>query len=135
MNIAKKVILVVMIMMILLNVMQGFTMAAGISWDSITNSAKGFINKGEKNGSNTFSDQDIEDLTVPLAKILTAVGTIVIIIVIIVLGIKYSMATPDEAAKLKQQLIGVVVAGGVIFGAVMIWRIMYDIMDNVEKNM
>ena len=135
MNIAKKIILIVMIIMILLNVMQVYSMAAGLSWDDITSSAKEFITKGENKGSSTFSDQDIEGLTVPLANILTAVGTIVIIIVIIVLGIKYSMATPEEAAKLKQQLIGVVVAGVVIFGAVMIWRIMYDIMDNVEKNM
>lgn len=135
MNIAKKIILIVMIIMILLNVMQGYTMAAGLSWDSITSSAKNFINRGSAQGANKFSDSDIENLVVPVANILTAIGTIVIIIVIIILGIKYTMATPDEAAKLKQQLIGVVVAGAVIFGAVMIWRIMYDIMDNVEKNM
>lgn len=138
MNIAKKVITIIMIIGIILNIMQGYSMAADRSfpsWSEIISSGKNFITQGQSGGSNTFSDQDIENFTVPLANVLTAIGTIVIVVVLIILGIKYMMATPEEAAKLKQQLIGVFVAGVVIFGAVMIWRIMYDIMDSVEKNM
>ena len=39
-------------------------------------------------------------------------------------------ATPEEAAKLKQQLIGLVVSGVVIFGAVAIWKIVYTILNS-----
>ena len=37
------------------------------------------------------------------------------------LGVQYLMSPPDKQAALKEKLIGVVVAGIIIFGAYQIW--------------
>lgn len=86
--------------------------------------AKGFISKGE--ASYSVSDTQIQDIVIPISRILVVVGDIVVIIAITVIGIKYIMASPDNKAKLKTQLVGVLVATGVIFGAQTIWSIAYD---------
>ena len=52
-----------------------------------------------------------------LGQALTMVGTGVMVAVIAYMGIKYMTSGPEAQAKLKTQLIGVVVAGVVIFGA------------------
>ena len=43
------------------------------------------------------------------------------------MGIKYLTAGPDAKAKLKNQLIGVVVSGVVIFGAYYIWKLVISV--------
>ena len=40
-------------------------------------------------------------------------------------------ADPSTQAKLKQQMIGLVVAAVVIFGAVAIWRLVYSFMNDL----
>jgi hypothetical protein len=50
------------------------------------------------------------------------------VIVTLYMGIKYITATPDSQARLKQQLIGLVVSGIVIFGAYFIWKIVVNIV-------
>jgi len=52
----------------------------------------------------------------------------VLVSVTIIMVIKYMFATPDEAAKLKQQLIGLVVSAVVVLGATAIWKIVYNVL-------
>ena len=66
-----------------------------------------------------------------LAKILTTIGAGVLVIVITYMGIKYFISTPEEQAKLKGQLIGLVVSALVIFGATVIWKIAIGIFRNM----
>lgn len=66
-----------------------------------------------------------------LAKILTTIGAGVLVIVITYMGIKYFISTPEEQAKLKGQLIGLVVSALVIFGATAIWKIAIGIFRNM----
>ena len=68
---------------------------------------------------------DTKEITTQFAgigKILTTIGAGVLAIIITYMGIKYFMSSPEEQAKLKGQLIGVVVSGIVIFGAYSIWK-------------
>lgn len=69
----------------------------------------------------------------PIAEILTMIGTGVVIICAIVIGIKYMVASPDEQAKLKKQMVGLVVATIVIFGAYGIWKALYQFMNTALK--
>lgn len=62
-----------------------------------------------------------------LGQILTMIGAGVMVAVTAYMGIKYLTAGPEAQAKLKTQLIGVVVSGMVIFGAYFIWRIVLQI--------
>lgn len=61
------------------------------------------------------------DPIVDIGSILTAIGVAVMLGVVSYMGIKYLTSGPEARAKLKVQLIGVVVAGLVIFGAYYIW--------------
>ena len=64
---------------------------------------------------------------VGLGQILTMIGAGVMVAVTTYMGIKYLTAGPEAQAKLKTQLIGVVVSGVVIFGAYAIWSIVINI--------
>ena len=64
---------------------------------------------------------------VDLGQILTMIGAGVMVAVTAYMGIKYLTAGPEAQAKLKTQLIGVVVSGMVIFGAYYIWKIVITI--------
>ena len=82
--------------------------------------ADGFIDEGGKQ-SKKFDTAAITDNFKGLGQILTMVGAGVMVAVTSIMGIKYLVSPPDKQAALKQQLIGLVVAGVVIFGAYGIW--------------
>ena len=74
------------------------------------------------------SGNEIGNILKPIVNILTAIGVIALIVITMIMGIKYMFATPEEAAKLKQQLIGLVVSAVVVLGATAIWKIIYNIL-------
>lgn len=98
-----------------------------LNWDSIRKSADDFVNAGEK--QQLISTDKIIENVVPIGQMLTTLGVVVLFGALLILGIKYMMAQPEERGKLKQQLIGVVVSGVVIFGAYTIWRLVYNFFD------
>ena len=102
--------------------------ASDLSWDSIKQSADAFENAGKEQ---IISSDKIIETVLPIGQMLTAVGVAVLFGGIIILGIKYMMADPQQKGKLKQQLIGLVVSGVVIFGAYTIWKIAYDFFDDL----
>lgn len=65
---------------------------------------------------------------VSLAQILTMIGAGVMVAITTYMGIKYLTAGPEAQAKLKTQLIGVIVSGMVIFGAYFIWKTVVNIV-------
>lgn len=72
---------------------------------------------------------------VGIGQVLVAIGTATILIITAIMAIKWITATPDKQAKLKQQLIGLVVSIIVIFGAVGIWNVVRGIMGNIENSL
>lgn len=127
-----KIIFVVATMILALNIFTLKASAAQVkNFDEMKSSIQTFMNKGKNGNSANMSGNDMKDIVIPIANILTAVGAIVLVAVTIIMGIKYMFASPEEAAKLKQQLIGLVVAGVVILGATAIWKIVYNIINSV----
>lgn len=84
-----------------------------------------FKNIGEGTHINTAN---VTDEIKGIGQILTFVGTGIFVGVVAYMGIKYLTAGPEAQAKLKIQLIGVVVSGVVIFGAYNIWSIVIDVL-------
>lgn len=128
----KKKIVVILAVLLMLVVMapvrsyaSGFTFP---NWSQLQSSANGFLNKGK---NNNVSTSQMSSVFLPAARILLGFAIIVLVGVTIVMGIKYVIATPEEAAKLKQQLIGLVVSAVVIFGAVGIWTLAYNIFNAI----
>lgn len=85
-----------------------------------------FKNEAIKSGQ-TISTEKITEDFVSLGQILTMIGMGVMVAVTTYMGIKYLTSGPEAQAKLKTQLIGVIVSGLVIFGAYFIWRVVINI--------
>lgn len=132
MKIAIKIISIISIVLVLISIMP-VPCNAAISIENIQSSAKNFLDKGEKNQNNTIDVSKMKSELLPIAEILTMIGTGVVIICAIVIGIKYMVASPDEQAKLKKQMVGLVVATIVIFGAYGIWKALYQFMNTALK--
>lgn len=101
----------------------------GLSFDNIASSAEDFLNEGKKN--QLISDDKIINAVLPVGQMLTGIGVAVLFGALVVLGIKYMVADPQQKAKLKQQLIGLVISGVVIFGAYTIWSIAYNFFEDI----
>lgn len=78
----------------------------------------------------TINTQNIVSPFVELTQILMTIGAGVLVAVTTYMGIKYLTSGPEAQAKLKIQLIGIVVAGFVIFGAYFIWRVVVTFANN-----
>ena len=112
---------------------------AGIT--DIFNAGNSFINTGEKEASSYSSKvgfdvtdpQSFAEQFIDIGQILIAVGVVVLVAVFAVMGIRWITATPDKKAKLQQQLIGLVVAAVVIFGAIGIWGLVRNIMNSAQS--
>lgn len=127
-----KVVFIAVIAIFLINIFQTEVSAVEIrNFDQMKTAINQFMNTGKNGNSANISGNDMGSIVIPIANILTAIGVVVLVAVTIVMGIKYMFATPEEAAKLKQQLIGLVVAGVVILGATAIWKIVYNIINSV----
>ena len=121
-NIMIKVIVTMFCIMILLSSV--YTVKA-LTLSEMENKANNFINTGA--GQSNINYTNVTNEFKDLGNILTMIGAGVMVAVTAYMGIKYLTAGPEAQAKLKTQLIGVVVSGMVIFGAYFIWKIVLEI--------
>lgn len=125
-KILRIVILLLIFLIILISIPQNCTFAAGDGTLDFSK-ADDFLTKGK-------DKQGIKDLTTigknfsAIGKVLVYIGSGVLVAGMGYLGIMYMISGPDKRGKLKQQLIGLVVAGIVIFGAYSIWAMLVKIL-------
>lgn len=138
MNLAKKIAIILTIFGIIFvcnfstSCFAETATSSSVGLDSILNQGSDFINKGA--GSDTDGIIDgFSEAFLPVGRILVGIATVVIAIVTAIMGIKWITANPEQQAKLKQQLIGLVVSIIVIWGAVGIWELVKGIMENLTK--
>ena len=87
-----------------------------------------FMTHGKDGSGDIDGDGIFKDLA-DMGSILTTIGAGVLVAATLYMGIKYMTASPEAQAKLKQQLIGLVVSGFVIFGSYAIWKIVVTIVE------
>lgn len=126
MKILKYVAVVITAMLIIINLNQ--PVAEAMTFDEMRSKIQTWTQIGQKQGGSRISGNEIGNILKPIVNILTAIGVIALIVITMIMGIKYMFATPEEAAKLKQQLIGLVVSAVVVLGATAIWKIIYNIL-------
>lgn len=131
MKILKSIAIVVTAMMIMINLTQ--PVAEATSFNDMNESLIKWLDKG-KEGEELIDEKGIGNILKPIIEILTAIGVIVLVAVTVIMGIKYMFATPEEAAKLKQQLIGLVVSSVVVLGSAAIWRVVYNLLSTSLAN-
>ena len=98
-----------------------------LNWKNIKKQTEQFIKKG---GNETFNTADNINAA---ASILTTIGVVIILSGLLIFGIKYMLATPDEAAKIKSKLIGLVIAGVIILGAFGIWQVTMNVLASMTN--
>lgn len=100
--------------------------------EKMENDASSFIAAGQSAaGEAQISAGDIAGNFQGLGQILTLIGAGVMVIVTTYMGIKYLTAGPEAQAKLKVQLVGIVVSGMVIFGAFYIWQLVINVASSL----
>ena len=107
-------------------VFSSFSFTNATSMGTMKNQVDDFLQRGRENTANIDMDNSLSQI-VDIGRILTTIGVAVMLGVTSYMGIKYLTAGPDAKAKLKTQLIGVVVSGVVIFGAYYIWKVVIGI--------
>ena len=131
MKLLRKMLILAAIACLLISVVFSVQSYAGeVTGKDMMDKASNFIKKGSASAAGV----DMGNAVSPIASfgsILTTVGVGVLVIVTIIMGIRYITATPETQGKLKQQLIGLVVAAFVIFGSYTIWVIVVDIVKDL----
>lgn len=127
-----KYIFVVITTLILISALQPVTNAADVkSFDEMKAALNNWKTTGQSKDTGVNAG-DLKQIVIPVINILTVIGVFVLVAVTIIMGIKYMFATPEAAAKLKQQLIGLVVSAVVVLGATAIWKIVYNVLNSTN---
>lgn len=94
---------------------------------TIMDQSKEWIEIGKEESENLSIGET--DYWSELAGLLTGIGIWVSIISGSILGIRLMIASPDDKAQIKKQLIIWIVGSVVIMGALTIWKVSLDILD------
>jgi hypothetical protein len=116
-KVLKKIVCIIILFLIL----SSFYSVKAATLKEMQDKANAFIKKGQDNVGKIDMDNAFGEIA-DIGSILTTIGAGVMVAVVTYMGIKYLTAGPDAQAKLKIQLIGVVVSGCVIFGSYFIWK-------------
>ena len=106
--------------------------AKEIGKNDIVDAGKNWIKEGENSTDSQMEVEKFAENFIGVGQVLVAIGIVILLIVSLITAIKWITATPDKQAKLKQQLIGLVISAVVIFGAIGIWNLVRGILQNVE---
>ena len=123
----KSIVLIFLLIVLLL--IPNFVYADDdeITAESIFGPADIFVHHGMEGASNVDISKPLKALKV-VARILTTVGTGILVICTSVMGIKYMISSPNEKAHLKEQLFGLLAASFVVCGSYTIWSIVVSLM-------
>ena len=93
--------------------------------------ASTFIETGRDSSDGIKDLTDIGNEFTTIGTVLTYIGVGILVGATGYMGILYMISPPERQAKLKQQLIGLVVSAIVIFGAYYIWQLLVTLLENV----
>ena len=129
MNLVKKSLLIISLFLLIINIVIANTYKVeALTLKDMQDKTQEFLTRGSNESKSIETDGIFDDL-VGMGSILTTIGAGILVAVTLYMGIRFITATPEAQAKLKQQLIGLVVAGFVIFGAYFIWKIVINIVE------
>lgn len=97
-----------------------------LGWNNVKSTVNKFMNQAD----DSKIKYDASNIVNNIASILTTIGTVVVLVGLLTIGVKYMMASPDEAARLKKKLIALVISAIVLLGAYGIWKIIGNILAN-----
>lgn len=101
--------------------------------EDIMSAGKEFLSAGEDIGS-TINEETLNNVSYSISSILLAIGIVVAVIVAMVLGIQFMIASADEKAKVKEALVPFIIGCIIVFGSFTIWKVIVNIGNNAEQS-
>ena len=83
-------------------------------------------------GEKVTGTEKITGIGNQIITILTIVGTVVSVVVLIVLGIKYMMGSAEEKAEYKKTMMPYIIGAALVFAASAIAGILYSFLSNIS---
>lgn len=114
-----KTILVIMTIMSVLLAIGGVASASDV-WKVPTATGGSLVNK-------------TQDLAGIILGVIQAVGMSIAVIILVWLGIKYIMASPDGKAEIKKQAFGYILGAVLLFGASWLVPLLKNVIDSASK--
>lgn len=105
-----------------------------MTFDNFWSTGWGFIEHGAA-GESQVSTSTFSSQIIPIIQFMVIIALTVLIIVILIIGIKYMLASATEKAELKKKLMGIVLATVIIASSYTIWSIVYNFMLKTTENM
>ena len=124
-----KILLIVIIMLFL--ILPVSVKASDRDLGDVLQVGEDFISEGSETDLNMVDDETVASIN-DIGRFLTAVGLVILVCATLIMGIKYMMATPNDKAKLKKQLIGLLIASLVIFFSYTIWSAIVNQMESIN---
>lgn len=122
----KKIAMSIIIIFIILATNRCLAMSFG----DIKNQGDNWLQQGSS-GDTPITTGEALSVLAPIGQVLVGIGTIVLVIMYMYLGIKYMMTDPSGKADIKQKLIGLVIATVLIYGGVGIFTIIINLFNSI----
>ena len=116
----SKLISIVMILICMVSMLGTLSLAAGLNTNPI-----------QFSGTAVSGTSKIGTLGNQIIGVLTIVGSIIAVIILVVLGIKYMMGSPEEKSQYKSTFIPYIVGALLIFAAAPIAGMIYNIATQI----
>lgn len=101
-----------------------------ISMFAFCNYSLGF-SVGDVTGSATVADSDISTIGQSVIRVLGVIGSIVSVIFLVILGIKYMLGSVEEKAEYKKTLLPYFIGALLVFAASTIASIIFNLAINI----
>ena len=109
-----------------------FCLPASHAIGDVFSEGKGFLDKGNKIDK-TIDTGKLKDTSDYIYNMLLGVAVMVAVVIAMVIGIQFMVASADEKAKVKESLLPFLVGCIVVFGAFTIWKIAVNIGNTAEN--
>ena len=123
----KKIVLILVEIILIVVIISFPTFSRAGIWSDIFGGADGFVSKGDIQ----VDDTKLKDASDSIYFILLYVAIAAAVIVGAILGIQFMLASAEDKAKVKEQLIPYVAGCAIGFGAFAIWRLAVVVLNNV----
>lgn len=100
----------------------------GFTIDGILNGADSFIEKGKNDTA--IDETKLKTTSNDMFVIIAGIAMVTSVIVGMIIGIKFMVASIDEKAKVKEAIVPYVVGCAVAFGAIGIWKLAIAILSS-----
>ena len=90
------------------------------------------VDPGSYTGNSSVSTKKIDDLGNSIIKLVSTAGSIISVIILIVLGIKYMMGSAEEKAEYKKTLLPYIIGAAFVFAASAIASVVFNFASSIQ---